>query len=140
MATDKAIEAATLAMMRFVNAPRTAETQARTRALAVVALHAAEQVDARNLVLHRSAGRRIENAKEAFWRRFGKLLSPLAVTRFTADDGRECVQITHVATNTWAQYTICTRRVRRLCEHVEQCAKSAQQGDAIVPQDQRPPS
>jgi hypothetical protein len=117
MPTDQQIEAATLAMMRQTNVVDTPEARARARALARAALQAAEQLDIRKVLAHRSAGRRIENAKAAFERRFGKSMMPLSATKFTLDDGRECVKILDTETGSWAEYTICTRRVLRLREH-----------------------
>jgi hypothetical protein len=104
-------------MMAHVNAPLTAESINRTRELARVALVAAEQVAFRSVIAHRSAGRRIENAKEAFNRRFGKSIMPLGVKRFDDEQGRACVKITDTETGTWAEYTICNRRVKLLREH-----------------------
>jgi hypothetical protein len=119
MPTDQQIAAAAKAMMAYTNAPQTADALARTRALARVALQAAEQHDIRKVIAHRSAGRRIENAKAAFERRFGKSLMPLAIKRFQDEEGRECVQLTDTETLTWAQYTICNKRVKLIREHDE---------------------
>jgi hypothetical protein len=117
MPTEQQIEAATKAMMAHINCRDTPEARAHTRLLARVALQAAEKHDINKVLAHRCAGRRIENAKHAFERRFGKSMMPLAASRFTLDDGRECVKLLDTETGTWAEYTICTRRVKRLREH-----------------------
>jgi hypothetical protein len=124
MPTDAQIEAAAQAMTRWLNASPHTETlqrwsTARARALARVALQTAEQYDIRKVVAHRSAGRRIENAKAAFERRFGKSIMPISATRFQDQEGRECVKLLDTETGTWAEYTICNRRVKLLREHEE---------------------
>jgi hypothetical protein len=119
MPTDQQIDAAAKAMMAYLNSPQTADVVGRTRALARVALQAAEQHDLRKIVAHRTAGRRIEYAKKAFERRFGKSMMPLVPTRYQEPDGRECVRLLDTETGTWAEYTICNKRVKLLREHDE---------------------
>ena len=105
-------------MMRYTNAAvNSPGVFDRTRQLAIVALTAAEAENKTRIIHHRSAGRRIENAKAAFERRFGKSMLPLATTPFRLDDGRDCVKILDPESGSWAEYTISTRRVRRLREH-----------------------
>jgi hypothetical protein len=116
MPTAAQIEAATLAMMRYGNYPNTPEASARMGALARVALEAAEALDFKMIMAHRTAGRRIENAKRAFQDRYGRSRM-LETTRFREADGRECVRVTDLATGTWAEYAICNKRVARLREH-----------------------
>lgn len=119
MPNDEQIAAAAKAMMAYANAPQTAETIARTRALARVAIQAAEQHDLRKIIAHRASGRRIDNAKAAFERRFGRSLLPLGATRFQDNEGRECVRLLDRESGTWAEYAICNKRVKRLREHDE---------------------
>lgn len=117
MSSKEEIDAATQAMLRYTNAGTSPGAYDRTRQLAIVALEAAEKASQRSILMHRCAGRRIENAKRAFELRFGKSMMPLSATKFRLDDGRECVKILDPETGTWAEYTICTKRIRRLREH-----------------------
>ena len=110
MPTNDQIEAATQAMMRKGNYRESSRREMRE--LAVAALVAAEAMELRKIIAHRNSGRRIESAKRAFERRFGKN-GPLTVTRFQLDDGRQAVRI-QASTGAWMEFSIENKRLMPL--------------------------
>lgn len=57
---------------------------------------------------------KIDKAKQAFERRFGRSVMPLAAREFTHENGGQCVRITDRETGSWAEYNISGWRVRLL--------------------------